>query len=237
MRRAADLFTLETRASDSRLVAATWWTRSEPEPSFISVAATHWEMVVTRQRGAAQVTVRGPETRATIVPIPQDAEFLGIRFTLGTFMPRLPPGDLVDRAVTLPPTTGTSFRLHGSTWGVPGRDDVDDFVEDLVHAGLLAHDPVAAAAVAGAGAAEDDVDGLSTRSVERRVARATGLTQGLIRRIRRAERAVELLAVGVPAPDAAHRAGYADQPHLIRSLKRFAGQTPSQVAVAASEHA
>ena len=235
MRRAADLFTLETRVSDSRLVQATWWTRSEPEPSFISVAATHWEMVVTRQRGAAQVTVRGPETRATIVPIPQDAEFLGIRFALGTFMPRLPPGDLVDRAVTLPPTTGTSFRLHGSTWEFPGRDDVDDFVEDLVHAGLLAHDPVAAAAVAGA--AEDDVDGLSTRSVERRVARATGLTQGLIRRIRRAERAVELLSVGVPAPDAAHRAGYADQSHLIRSLKRFAGQTPSRVAVAAPEHA
>ena len=25
--------------------------------------------------------------------------------------------------------------------------------------------------------------------------------------------------------------GYADQPHLTRSLKRFAGQTPSQIAV------
>ena len=235
MRRAADLFTLETRASDSRHVEATWRTQSEPEPSFISVAATHWEMVVTRQRGAAQVTVRGPETRATIVPIPQDADFLGIRFTLGTFMPRLPPGDLVDRAVALPLATGRSFRLHGSTWDVPGPDDVDDFVEELVHAGLLAYDPVAAAAVVDA--AEADVDGLSTRSVERRVARATGLTQGLIRRIRRAERAVELLSAGVPAPDAAHRAGYADQPHLIRSLKRFAGQTASQVAEAAPEHA
>jgi len=235
MRRAAELFTLDTQASDSRLVEASWRTRSEPEASFISVAATHWEMVVTRPSGATQVTVRGPETRATIVPIPQDAEFFGIQFGLGTFMPRLLPGELVDRSVTLPLATSTSFQLDGSTWDVPGPDDVDDFVDGLVDAGLLVHDPVAAAAVEDA--VEDDVDGLSSRSVERRVARATGLTQGLIRRIRRAERAVELLSVGVSAPDAAHRAGYADQSHLIRSLKRFVGQTPSQVTASAAGHA
>jgi hypothetical protein len=239
MWRAAELFTLDTQASDSRLVEASWRTRSEPEASFISVAATHWEMVVTRQRGATQVTVRGPETRATIVPIPQDAEFFGIQFTLGTFMPGLPPGELVDRSVTLPLATSTSFRFDGSPWDVPGPDDVDDFVDGLVHAGLVVHDPVAAAAVADGveAAVGEDVDGLSSRSVERRVARATGLTQGLIRRIRRAERAVELLSVGVSAPDAAHRAGYSDQSHLIRSLKRFVGQTPSQVAASAAGHA
>jgi AraC-like DNA-binding protein len=28
----------------------------------------------------------------------------------------------------------------------------------------------------------------------------------------------------------ARRAGYVDQPHLTRSLKRFVGQTPSQIA-------
>jgi len=28
------------------------------------------------------------------------------------------------------------------------------------------------------------------------------------------------------------RAGYADQPHMTRSLKRFVGQRPSQIAAA-----
>ena len=51
-------------------------------------------MVVTRQRGAARLTMRGPETKATIVAIPEDAEFFGIRFSLGTFMPSLRPGTL-----------------------------------------------------------------------------------------------------------------------------------------------
>jgi AraC-like DNA-binding protein len=48
-------------------------------------------------------------------------------------------------------------------------------------------------------------------------------------RIRRAERAVELLSRGVPASEVARRTGYADQPHLTRSLRRFVGQTPSQI--------
>src|SRR5215207_1165545 len=220
MKRAVELFTLEVRSSGSPLVEATWQARSEPEKSFISVAATHWETVVTWQRGAARLTVRGPETKATTVPIPQDAEFFGIQFSLGSFMPTLQPGQLVDRALTLPQAANRSFWVGGSAWELPGHDNADVFVDRLVRAGLLVHDPVASAGLHG------DVKGLSTRSVERHVLRATGLTRGVIRQIRRAEGAVGLLSRGVPAHDVAHHAGYADQPHLTRSLKRFVGQTP-----------
>jgi AraC-like DNA-binding protein len=223
MKRAVELFALEVRSSDSPLVEETWQARSEPEKSFISVAATHWEAVVTRQRGAARLTVRGPETKATTVPIPQDAEFFGIRFSPGTFMPDLPPGQLLDRALTLPRCTDTSFWLDGSVWEVPGPDNADGFVHRLAQAGLLVHDPIVAEVLSG------EVHALSTRSAERRVARATGLNRGAIERIRRAERAVELLSRGVPPADVAGRTGYADQPHLTRSLRRFVGQTPSQI--------
>jgi hypothetical protein len=227
MKRALELFTFERRSACSPFVEETWQTRSEPEESFISVAASHWEMVVTRQASAARLTVRGPETRATIVPIPEDAEFFGIQFRLGTFMPSLQPGQLVDRSLTLPQATRASFRLNGSAWELPGPDNADVFVDRLVRTGLLVHDPVASAAVHG------EVKSLSTRSVERRVSRATGLTRGAIRQIRRAEVAVELLTRGMSALDVVHRAGYADQPHLTRSLKRFVGQTPSQIATSA----
>jgi AraC-like DNA-binding protein len=223
MKRAVELFALEARSSRSPLVAQTWQARSEPEESFISVAATHWEMVVTRQRGAARLTVRGPETRATAVPIPQDAEFFGIEFSAGTFMPDLPPGRLVDRTLTLPQVSDRSFWLDGSAWELPGPDNADVFVDRLACAGLLFHDPIVTAALDG------KVVGFSIRSVERRVARGTGLTGGAIERIRRAERAVELLARGATPSDTARRTGYADQSHLTRSLKRFVGQTPSQI--------
>ena len=201
-----------------------WQTRSEPEESFISVAVSHWVMVVTRQLGTARLTMRGPETKATAVAIPQEAEFFGIEFSLGSFMPGLPPGKLVDRSLTLPPATKTSFWLDGSEWELPGPGNADVFADRLVGAGLLVHDPVVTAALHG------DVEGLSTRTVERRVLRATGLTRGAIGQIRRAERAAEMLCRGVSPSDVAGKAGYADQPHLTRSLKRFLGQTPSQIA-------
>ena len=206
------------------MIEQTWQTRSEPGESFISVAVSHWEMVVTRQRGTARLTVRGPETKASTSPIPADAEFFGIQFSLGTFMPGLPPGQLADGSMTLPRATRTSFWLDGDSWEFPGPDNADVFVDRLVRAGLLVHDPVVPAALQG------DVEGWSTRSVERRVSRATGLTRGAIGQIRRAERAVELLCAGMSPLDVAGRAGYADQPHLTRSLTRFAGRTPSQIA-------
>jgi AraC-like DNA-binding protein len=227
VKRAVELFTIEEGASRAPFVERTWWSRSEPEAAFISVAATHWEMCVTRLNGDAMLTVRGPETRATPTPIPADAEFFGIEFGAGTYMPRLPPGGLVDRSVTLPPARGGTFRLAGSSWKLPGRDDADAFVDRLVDAGLLIHDPIVASALAG------KATGLSARTVERRVARATGLTQGAIGRIRRAEAAVALLSRGVPASETARRAGYADQPHLTRSLRRLVGQTPARIAASA----
>lgn len=163
MKRADELFAIEGRSSRSPFVEETWWTRSEPEDSFISVAASHWQMCVTRQRGSASLTVRGPQTKATITPIPEGAEFFRIQFSLGTFMPNLEPGQLVDRALRPPEATGTSFWLDRSAWELPGSDNVDVFVDRLVRAGLLVHDPVAPAVLQG------DLEGLSTRMVERRV--------------------------------------------------------------------
>ncbi len=223
MKRAAELFAFEERPSGSPFVAKTWRTQSEPEDAFMSVAVSHWEMVVTQLAGETWMAVRGPETHAATAAIPQDAQFFGIQFSHGTYLPWLDLRRLVDRSVMLP-TSGTSFWLEGSAWELPAPGNADVFVDQLVRAGLLVHDPVAAAAVEG-----DGTGRLSARSVERRVARATGLTRGAIRQIQRAELAVDMLGRGVPVLDVARRAGYADQPHMTRSLKRFVGQTPSQI--------
>lgn len=61
-----------------------------------------------------------------------------------------------------------------------------------------------------------------------RFLRATGLTQGTILQIERAKRASALLEQGVPILDTVYEAGYFDQPHLTRSLRRFVGKTPAQ---------
>ena len=74
------------------------------------------------------------------------------------------------------------------------------------------------------------VSDLSARSVQRRVLRATGVTQGTLYQIERAKRALMLLQQGTSILDTVEQAGYYDQPHLTRSLKYLMGQTPAQIS-------
>ena len=179
-------------------------------------------MVVTKYHGQISLTVRGPETKATPADCPADAEFFGIKFRLGTFMPHLPAIKLVDAPTTLPDASSQSFWLHGSAWQFPGYDNADTFVDRLVRDGLLVCEPIVDAALQG------EVKDLSLRSIQRRVLRATGLTQGTILQIERARQAMTLLQHAASIFEVVEQAGYSDQPHLTRSLKRLVGQTPAQ---------
>jgi methylphosphotriester-DNA--protein-cysteine methyltransferase len=66
--------------------------------------------------------------------------------------------------------------------------------------------------------------------VRRRFLSAIGLTPKIIQQIERAHKAAALLEHGVSILDTVYQAGYADQPHLTRSLKRFIGHSPAQIA-------
>jgi hypothetical protein len=216
MKLATQLFAFGVRASDSPFVEKVWRTNSVPVESFISVAEPHWELVVTRQRSETRMTVRGPETKASIVAIPQDAEFVGIQFRLGAFMPHFPLDRLVDRGIDLPDAGSRSFWLDASAWQFPAYEDADVFVDRLVRRGLLVR----------------EVDRRSSeRTAQRRTLRSTGLTRRAIGQIERALRAVELVRQGAPLREVAQCAGYADQAHLTRALKRFVGMTPRQVSL------
>jgi AraC-like DNA-binding protein len=217
------IFTFEDRPSDSPFVERIWRAHSERAGSFISVAASHWEMVVTRQNGKTMFTVRGPETKATPLHCSADGEWLGIRFQLGTVMPHLPASHLVDEAVNLPDAGSRSFWLHRSAWQFPNFDNADTFVERLVRDGLLIREPVVQAAL------HDQLNDLSLRTAQRHFLRTTGLTHSTVRQIERARYATTLLQQGLSILDVVYEAGYYDQPHLTRSLKHFMGQTPAQI--------
>jgi methylphosphotriester-DNA--protein-cysteine methyltransferase len=56
------------------------------------------------------------------------------------------------------------------------------------------------------------------------------LSRRAIEQLERAQFAASLLQRGVPILDTVHEAGFYDQPHLTRSLKRLLGQTPAEIA-------
>jgi hypothetical protein len=229
--RAVQIFSFDEGQPTSPIAKRIWRTRSVPIDTFTSVAATHWQMVVMRHQGQTSLTVRGPETKATTMPIPQDTDFLGVYFRLGTFMPNLPVVRLVDRDLTLPDAGARRFWLNGSAWEFPTFDNVEVFLRRLMHRGLVVNDPLVEAARRGRH------QELSSRSVRRRVQRTTGLTLGLIRQIERAEHALKLLETGATILDVVAQTGYADQPHLTRSLRRFLGQTPRRIVPTSSARA
>jgi AraC-like DNA-binding protein len=218
------IFTLEDRLSDSPFVERIWRAQSEHSGDLLSIAMSHWEMVVSRYQDKTYMTLRGPETKATRLPVTiVGTEFFGIRFKVGTVMPYLPASTLIDEDVDLPDASSKSFWLNGSAWQFPSYENADTFVERLVRDDLLVRDPVVEAGLQG------QLKDLSIRTARRHFLRTTGLTQKTIHQIERARYATVLLQEGMSILDVVHAAGYFDQPHLTRSLKHFIGQTPTQI--------
>jgi len=211
--------------SDSPLVERVWAAQSERAGEFHSIAEGNCELVVTRLRGQTFLTLRGPETKATLADCPADADWVGIRFRPGAFFSQFPPAAIRDRRdVTLPGATARSFWLAGSAWDYPTFENTDTFVARLVKKGIVACDRSVDALVRG------EPDALSRRSAQRHFVRATGITHATFRKIKRARYAASLLQQGLPILEVVHLAGYFDQPHLTRSLKFLIGQTPGQIA-------
>ncbi len=223
--RGPQLIAFEDRPSDSPLVERVWRSSSERAGTFRSMASCHWVMVVTRLAGRTSLTVRGPETRATAAECPPDGEWIGIHFQLGTAMPLLPPGRLRDRNdVTLPAASARAFMLDGAAWEYPTWENAETFVQRLTRGGLVVADPRVADAL------HTETRPGSPRTHQRRVLHATGMTHATIRQIRRARRATMMLRAGAPIADVVYDAGYYDQPHLTRALRRFVGLTPAAIA-------
>ncbi|MQA28468.1 MAG: helix-turn-helix domain-containing protein [Luteitalea sp.] len=214
----------EDRGSDSPFVERVWRCHSERAGTFVSVAASHLEMVVTRHSGRTFLTLRGPETRATPADCPAEGEWLALRFKLGTFFPMHPASAIIDRKdEALASASSRMFWLDGTRWEYPDFDNADTFVARLVRHGVIARDGSVEAALQG------DHQALSRRSAQRHFLQATGMTHGTYRQIERARHATNLLRQGVSILDTVHEAGYFDQPHLTRSLKHLIGQTPARI--------
>jgi AraC-like DNA-binding protein len=126
--------------------------------------------------------------------------------------------------VTLPPATGRSFWLNGSALQYPDFDNAETFVTRLANSGILARDPIVYDTLL------HRPRNLSMRSAQRHFLRSTGVTFTTFRQIERARYATNLLREGISILDVVSRLDYFDQAHLTRSLRRFIGQTPTQIA-------
>ena len=218
------LLEFDDRESDSPFVERVWRGRSRTGGPFLSMAEGNIELVVTRLPGFLAVTLRGPVSRGSVIECPANGEWLAIRFRLGAYLPRIPTATLIDHQdVQLPVLPNGRFWLADMIWDLPTYDSAESFVARLSRAGIIARSHATDAAV------EGDVDWMSRRSVQRHFRRVTGMTFGSYQQIQRARHAAALLTSGSSVLSATFDAGYFDQAHLTRAVKRLIGMTPARL--------
>lgn len=213
----------EDRLSDSPLVERVWRSWSGAGGPFVSVATTNLEIVFTDLGGQRFATLRGPETRPSVVDCPPDGRWMAIRFRPGVRLADLPTGRLLDQAFNLPEVGGGRFALRGAEFTVPAFDDAEMLVTRLLRAGVLVRDEVVQASIAG------DMLAGAERSTQRRFLAATGMSFARLRQVRRARQAALMLSRGASILDTAFACGYFDQAHLTRALSAYIGQTPARI--------
>jgi len=223
-RDATVLLEFDHRESDSPFVERIWRSRSLSGGSFLSMAEGSIELVVTRLPGFLAVTLRGPVSQGAFVEVPPNGEWLAVRFRLGTYLPRIATAALIDRQdMHLPVLPDGRFWFSDLIWEVPNYENAEHFVDRLARAGVIARSHAADAAI------EGDVGWMSHRSVQRHFRRAAGMTFSSYQQIQRARHAAGLLMSGCSILDTAFDAGYFDQAHLTRSVKRLVGMTPARL--------
>ena len=185
-----------------------------------------WDIAVLKRGEQMMVLRTGLTTRTVTYEAEEGDEILSITFNPDTFMPLMPGERMRDEGVMLDMIGKDRFWLGTDVVEMPRPDTVDAFVAKLVRAEIVQTNPLVQSVVSGRPMA------MSERTLQRHFLRTTGLTYKAFTQIERAQKAVALLQMGRPAADVAFALGYADQPHMIRSLRAIMARTPGQIAQA-----
>jgi hypothetical protein len=213
------------RPSDSSLVSHITRVRYTAPTDELSTPDGCWDIVVIRRGDTLVVLQTGLISRPVPLQYGAGDEYLAISFKPGVFMPRLPGPQTVDKGLVRPiAASRQAFHMEGEIFEIPTFENVECLVDRLVRRSLITRDDLVAGVVDGRPLAT------TPRSLQRHFLRALGMTPKQLAQIQRAGRAVELLQAGRPAAAVAAEVGFADQPHMVRSLKAIMGQTPGQLA-------
>lgn len=213
--------------SGSEMVRVAWRAVVAQDGTWTTGGSEFWGLAFTRYpdgRHVAQIV--GPTLKPRTMSLYAGEVSWGVDLAPHVFWRGLAKTSVVDELRDLPTErVGEQwwFELGGVRWPVPAVEELDATVERLRANGLLVAEPLIGAVLAG-----EQVD-VPERTVRRRFQATTGLRRGQVEQLRRARRAYTLLTTGWPLAEAAVEAGFADQAHMTRELRRLAGSTPARL--------
>ncbi|MFI5777552.1 helix-turn-helix domain-containing protein [Nocardia sp. NPDC051570] len=186
-----------------------------------------------------RLLVAGPDTRAYRTASRETVTTIsGLRFFPGT-APALfgvPAHELLDRRVELT-DLWPAARVRALAGIVAGAGDPMLGLEAAARRGAAGTEPadprlrriVTRLADGASVAATADELGLGARRLHRMSLAAFGYGPKVLARVLRLQRALALAYDGIPFAETAFRAGYADQAHLAREVRRLSGRSLGQL--------
>lgn len=214
----------KSRKSDNPYIETVWSTESKADGVYLATPDASWDLIIaTNPDGSKLAFITGQATKPQEIPYEKGSSSLVISFAPGAYMPEYPGDTLLDSMEFLPNFDENHFMLAGHTFEFPTFENIEKLVEKLVTLGILMNDKIVNDVMQGKRAA------LSERAVQRHFVRTTGMTQKYFDQIHRAQLAVRLLQGGEKPLDVAAEAGYTDQSHLAKSLKKIMHKKPSDI--------
>lgn len=213
-----------SRPSLHPLIDRVWETKNVADGTYLATPDGAWDFIVMIQAdGSRNMAIAGQATKSVQVPYQAGTGGVVVSFAPDAYLPYTPGEKLLDRMEFLPNTDEGHFEYQGHVFAFPTFETAEEVVNEMIAKGLIASDELIRSLQEGVPKAA------STRAFQRHFLKATGLTQKQFQQIKRAQQAVTLLKEGKKPIEAAMDAGYSDQPHLAKSLKKIMESKPSGV--------
>ncbi|MEO1064203.1 MAG: helix-turn-helix domain-containing protein [Actinomycetota bacterium] len=229
---------------DRRLAAHVerlWWSEVDDVAEAETILPTGRAQLIVDLRGerADATVLQGPRSTPSEIDPAVQRRAVGVALRSGgtAAFVEVPACEVADRFVALDDVWSTTAQLREDLVGSDGPEEAFDRLErELVERLAPPADdllPAAAAALAGGRPVREVADaiGLDRRRFATRFAARYGFGPKRYARLRRFERALRVLRSDGPDPLAVVAAdlGYADQAHLSREVREFAGVTPAEL--------
>lgn len=214
-----------SRESSSPYIDRVWHTRNLTDGTYIATPDGSWDLIVLVQEdGSRSVMLAGQATEPATVPYRANTQGIVLSFAAGAYLPAYPGSKMLNMAEMLPSNGPNHFVLAGKTFAIPTFDTAEELVADMLSKDVLKMDDVVASILNG------NEKALSDRAKQRHFLEVTGLTRKSLEQIRRAQEAVRQLQDGKKPLEVAVEAGFSDQAHLAKSLKKIMHSKPSDVS-------
>ena len=173
--------------------------------------------------GSRSVMLTGQATESAEVPYKAGTSAVVVSFAAGAYLPAYPGKKMLNLVEMLPCPDNDHFTVAGHTFDIPDFESADELAEAMAATGVLRMDDVVASVLTG------NEKTLSDRAKQRHFLEVTGLTRKSLEQIHRAQEAVRQLQAGKKPVHVAADAGFTDQAHLAKSLKKIMHAKPSSV--------